>query len=80
MSQLNDKTADESLEADGFRGFALGTVSGQRTRRYHALLLCATVPPTGRLALVNVLEALGQDPDGCLPHLLSEVLARRRPS
>lgn len=36
------------LEADGLGGFASGTVSGIRTRRYHALLLTATTPPTGR--------------------------------
>ncbi len=47
----------EWLEADGLGGFASGTVSGIRTRRYHALLLPATTPPTGRLCLVNGLEA-----------------------
>ena len=31
----------EWLEADGLGGFASGTVSGIRTRRYHALLLAA---------------------------------------
>jgi glycogen debranching enzyme len=30
--------AAEWLEADGLGGFASGTVSGERTRRYHALL------------------------------------------
>jgi predicted glycogen debranching enzyme len=44
---------EEWLEADGLGGFASGTVSGIRTRRYHALLLAATHPPTGRLVLVN---------------------------
>ena len=33
----------EWLEADGLGGFASGTISGIRTRRYHALLLAATV-------------------------------------
>jgi predicted glycogen debranching enzyme len=47
----------EWLEADGVGGFASGTVSGERTRRYHALLLAATSPPTGRMVLVNGLEA-----------------------
>lgn len=46
----------EWLEADGLGGFASGTVSGIRTRRYHALLLAATTPPTGRLVLVNGCE------------------------
>jgi len=46
----------EWLEADGLGGFASGTVSGIRTRRYHALLLTATTPPTGRVVLVNGCE------------------------
>jgi predicted glycogen debranching enzyme len=46
----------EWLEADGLGGFASGTVGGARTRRYHALLLAATTPPTGRVVLVNGLE------------------------
>jgi predicted glycogen debranching enzyme len=48
---------DEWLEADGQGGFASGTASGLRTRRYHALLLCATQPPAGRVVLVNGVEA-----------------------
>ncbi|CAM3493909.1 Glycogen debranching protein [Bordetella sputigena] len=48
---------DEWLEADGRGGYASGTVGGLRTRRYHALLLCATRPPTGRKVLVNGVEA-----------------------
>jgi len=47
----------EWLEADGLGGFASGTVSGIRTRRYHALLLTATTPPTGRMCLVNGFDA-----------------------
>jgi len=42
----------EWLEADGLGGFASGTASGIRTRRYHALLLSAATPPTGRQVLV----------------------------
>jgi glycogen debranching enzyme len=47
----------EWLEADGLGGFASGTVSGIRTRRYHALLLTATKPPSGPLVLVNGFDA-----------------------
>jgi predicted glycogen debranching enzyme len=54
----------EWLEADGLGGFASGTVSGIRTRRYHALLLAATTPPTGRMVLVNGLEAWLETPAG----------------
>ncbi len=54
----------EWLAADGLGGFASGTVSGIRTRRYHALLLAATQPPAGRMTLVNGLEAWIIAPSG----------------
>ena len=49
--------AAEWLEVGGEGGFASGTVGGERTRRYHALLLTATRPPGGRVVLVNGIEA-----------------------
>src|SRR5450432_1164376 len=52
-----DNEKSEWLEADGLGGFASGTVSGIRTRRYHALLLAATTPPSGRMTLVNGFDA-----------------------
>src|SRR5438046_696739 len=54
----------EWLEADGLGGFASGTVSGIRTRRYHALLLTATNPPAGRVVLVNGFDAGVQTANG----------------
>src|SRR5262249_59584090 len=42
----SERGRDEWLEPDGLGGFASGTVSGIRTRRYHALLLTATMPPS----------------------------------
>jgi predicted glycogen debranching enzyme len=54
----------EWLEADGLGGFASGTSTGPRTRRYHGLLLTATTPPTGRVMLVNGLEAWVETPTG----------------
>ena len=54
----------EWLEADGLGGFASGTVSGIRTRRYHALLLTATEPPASRLVLVNGFEATVETASG----------------
>jgi predicted glycogen debranching enzyme len=48
---------DEWLEPDGLGGFASGTANGVRTRRYHALLLAATTPPTSRVVLVNGVDA-----------------------
>jgi predicted glycogen debranching enzyme len=53
----SSQSEHEWLEADGFGGFASGTVSTARTRRYHALLLTATHPPGGRMVLVNGIEA-----------------------
>jgi predicted glycogen debranching enzyme len=47
----------EWLEADGLGGFASGTTSGIRTRRYHALLLTAATPPSDRKVLVNGFDA-----------------------
>ena len=60
MDMRMDRTEmrqQEWLEADGLGGFASGTVSGVRTRRYHALLLAATRPPAGRVVLVNGFDA-----------------------
>jgi predicted glycogen debranching enzyme len=51
----------EWLEPDGLGGFASGTASGIRSRRYHALLLIATAPPSGRMVLVNGLDAWVED-------------------
>ncbi len=63
MTPLRYDPHAEWLEADGRGGFASGTVSGERTRRYHALLLAAvdrddhSDTPPGRYVLVNGLEA-----------------------
>ncbi len=57
----------EWLEPDGLGGFASGTVSGIRTRRYHALLLPATTPPTGRVVLVNGFDAWIEAAHGRFP-------------
>jgi predicted glycogen debranching enzyme len=57
-------TMTEWLEADGLGGFASGTTSGIRTRRYHALLLSAATPPTGRMVLVNGFDAWVETPAG----------------
>ncbi|HXW05646.1 MAG TPA: amylo-alpha-1,6-glucosidase [Vicinamibacterales bacterium] len=56
--------AAEWLEADGLGGFASGTSTLVRTRRYHGLLLPALTPPTSRVMLVNGLEAWVDAPSG----------------
>ncbi len=61
---MDDALTREWLEADGLGGFASGTVAGIRTRRYHALLLTATRPPTGRMVLVNGFDAWVETPAG----------------
>src|SRR5277367_3848156 len=60
----NLTSSQEWLEADGLGGFASGTSTGIRTRRYHALLLTATTPPTGRVVLVNGFDAWIETPAG----------------
>ncbi len=49
--------AAEWLETDGRGGFAMGTVSGIRTRRYHGLLVSAASPPKSPFVLVNGFDA-----------------------
>ena len=63
-ARVRAATKKEWLEADGRGGFASGTVAGIRTRRYHALLLVATTPPTGRVVLVNGFDAWVGTPAG----------------
>ncbi|HQR05275.1 MAG TPA: amylo-alpha-1,6-glucosidase [Gemmatales bacterium] len=57
----------EWLETDGRGGFASGTSASVRTRRYHALLMTATTPPTGRVILVNGFDAWVETPHGSFP-------------
>lgn len=55
-SHLREGTRREWLETNGLGSFAMGTVAGPSTRRYHAILCAATRPPVGRMVLVNRLE------------------------
>jgi predicted glycogen debranching enzyme len=61
---MNLNPSREWLEPDGLGGFASGTCTGIRTRRYHALLLTATTAPTGRMVLVNGFDAWIETPAG----------------
>ncbi len=59
---LDQASSREWLVADGLGGFAMGTVGGLRTRRYHGLLVAATRPPIGRhlaLAALDPVLVLG---------------------
>jgi predicted glycogen debranching enzyme len=46
----------EWLVADGSGGYAMGTVGGLRTRRYHGLHVVATRPPGGRMLALAALD------------------------
>ena len=46
----------EWLETNGLGGYAMSTVTGENTRRYHGLLVAATKPPAGRDVLLSKLE------------------------
>jgi predicted glycogen debranching enzyme len=45
---LDQGSSREWLVTDGLGGFAMGTVAGLRTRRYHGLLVSAANPPISR--------------------------------
>lgn len=47
----------EWLLTNGIGGYAMGTVSGMLTRRYHGYLVAATDPPAGRTMLLPKIEA-----------------------
>ena len=53
---LDDACAREWLVTDGLGGYAMGTVSGLQTRRYHGLLVTATAPPGGRRLGLSALD------------------------
>ena len=56
---LQSLLSREWLIANRIGSYASSTVVGCNTRRYHGLLVAATLPPTGRIvALSNVLEDL----------------------
>ena len=46
----------EWLETNGLGGYAMGTVSGAHTRRYHGILVAAMHPPVERMVVVSKWE------------------------
>jgi len=63
LGDLDSAAQREWLVADGLGGFAMGTVSGLRTRRYHGLLVVAEPDVVGRrwvgLAALDPILVLG---------------------
>lgn len=54
--QFDSSSAREWLVSNGLGGFAAGTVSGARTRRYHGLLIAALKPPVERVVTLAKLD------------------------
>src|SRR5687768_16217271 len=52
-SQLQPHLAQEWLLTNGLGTYAAGTVVACNTRKYHGLLCAATLPPVGRVMLLN---------------------------
>lgn len=67
VSKLAFDLSAEWLESDGRGGFAMGSVGGWRTRRYHGLLAPALLPPSGRHVLVNGFDAFVETAAGRAP-------------
>jgi predicted glycogen debranching enzyme len=53
---LDEPDRREWLETNGLGGYAMSTVTGENTRRYHGLLVAATKPPLGRAVLLAKVE------------------------
>jgi len=56
--RIDEGAAREWLIPDGRGGYAMGTVSGLRTRRYHGLLMVAGVTPAARHLGLAALDAV----------------------
>src|SRR5688500_3539265 len=70
--QLEPFNRREWLLTNGLGGFASSTVVGCNIRKYHGLLVAATVPPVGRMmTLSRIGEFLVIDGDTKTPHELA---------
>src|SRR4051812_11789001 len=56
LQNAEEAIAHEWLETNGLGGWSGSTIIGCHTRRYHALLVAATVPPAERMSLVSKLD------------------------
>src|SRR5437868_5582185 len=72
FGELEPFLDNEWLLTNGLGGFAMGTVVGCNTRRYHGLLVAATQPPVGRVDTLNRIgEMLILDGNKDQPHELA---------
>ncbi|MCA9981559.1 MAG: glycogen debranching enzyme N-terminal domain-containing protein, partial [Anaerolineales bacterium] len=55
-SRLGVSSKREWLVTNGIGGFAMGTIAGVLTRRYHGLLIAALTPPVGRTLMLTKLD------------------------
>ena len=56
LQNYDQAIQNEWLETNGLGGWSSSSVIGCNTRRYHGLLVAATVPPAERMALVSKLD------------------------
>jgi predicted glycogen debranching enzyme len=56
LEDIKEALRHEWLETNGLGGWASSSVTGCNSRRYHGLLVAATVPPAERIALVSKLD------------------------
>src|SRR5882757_204230 len=56
LQNFADATQHEWLETNGLGGWAGSSIIGANTRRYHGLLVAATVPPAERMVLLSKLD------------------------
>jgi predicted glycogen debranching enzyme len=56
LQDFAEASQHEWLETNGLGGWSGSTIIGCNTRRYHGLLIAATVPPTERMSLVSKLD------------------------
>ena len=56
LQQYPKANHSEWLETNGIGGWASSSIVNSHTRRYHGLLVAATVPPTERMVVVSKLD------------------------
>ncbi|BFU45804.1 amylo-alpha-1,6-glucosidase [Krasilnikovia sp. MM14-A1004] len=67
--RIEESSVREWLVPDGCGGYAMGTVGGLRTRRYHGLLMVAGRPVASRRLGLAALDAVITMPSGALVRL-----------